>query len=209
MCDLQHPQQNYVLFGRCGYSCASARRPTGTENTSSLNHSSLFPWCARPAWSGGTVCQFLSIHLLTLLWGATWSNCLAHQMSVPPPLCGSKGWAWEKVLPCSWCCLHTAQISCDLCQCDKKPFPGSAAALDVGMLLEMNKCFTRSLPLSHAGIREVSRLVSHLGLLLFAILLSCKKIRFKLLQAQHLLLQLWCKGLIIERIYLCKNWKIK
>lgn len=147
----------------------------GTENRSSLNHSSLFPWCARPAWSDGTVCQFLSIHLLTLPWGTTISNCLCHQMSVPPPPCASTGWAWEKVLPCSWC-LHTAQISCDSCQCDNKPFPGSACCFDVGVLLEMNKCFARSLPLSHAGTREVSRLVSHLGLLFFVIFLSCRKI---------------------------------
>lgn len=72
----------------------------------------------------------------------------------------------------------------------KSPSQALLAALDLGVLLEMNKCFARSLLLSHAGIREVSRLVSHLGLLFFAIFLSCKKIRYKLFQAQHLLLQL-------------------
>lgn len=38
------------------------------------------------------------------------------------------------------------------------------AAMDVRALWKMNKWFVRSLPLSNLGIREVLRLVSHLGL---------------------------------------------
>ena len=120
------------------------------------------PCCASPAWSGGTVGKFLSIQLLMLFWGTTLSNCLGHQMPVPPPSRACPGWAWKKVLPCSWRCLRTPQISCDSCQHDKKnPSQALLAATRVGALWEMNKWFVRSLPLSCLGITEVSRLVSH------------------------------------------------
>lgn len=65
----------------------------------------------------------------------------------------------------------------------KSPSQALLAALDVGVLLEMNKCFARSLPLSHAGIREVSRLVSHLGLLFFCHFLALQENKIQIISS--------------------------
>lgn len=153
-----------------GYSCASTRRPVDMENRSSLNPS-LFPWGASPAWSGGTVGEFLSIQSLMLFWGATLSNCLHHQMRVPPPSHACTGWLRRRSCPAldTVCALPTFLVTHG--SMTKNPSQALLAATAVGVLWEMNKWFVKSLPLSHLEIREALRLVSHLGLLFF--MFSC------------------------------------
>lgn len=76
----------------------------------------------------------------------------------------------------------------------KNPSQALRAAMDVGALREMNKWFVRKIPATFSFRNYRSLKASFtLGAPLFAVFLSCKKIRYKLLQTRHLLLQLLCR----------------